>query len=176
MRTPAFCICENNDADQLRSNFAVDQRLCFCYTDSTIPLLPESESHLLWPYSLVCVEPGRKSRRQVFSQRDSHCLCHHNPEPHIHHAFSPELTSFCLLLICNYMINNHSFRIGFYKKKRPKTGLMHVVLCFSLNRYYNQLTSLIQASIHDLQWLCNPFLFRTWSETPKAGFLMTLLV
>ena len=36
-------ICENKDADQLRSNREADQRLCFCYTDSTIPLLPKSE-------------------------------------------------------------------------------------------------------------------------------------
>ena len=30
MRKPAFCICKNNDADQLSSNCAADQRLCFC--------------------------------------------------------------------------------------------------------------------------------------------------
>ena len=41
MRKPAFCICENKDADQLRSNCAADQRLCFRYTDSAIPLLPK---------------------------------------------------------------------------------------------------------------------------------------
>ena len=29
MRKPAFCICENKDADQLRSNREADQRLCF---------------------------------------------------------------------------------------------------------------------------------------------------
>ena len=38
-----FCICENKDADQLRGNLKADQRLCFRYTDSTIPLLPKSE-------------------------------------------------------------------------------------------------------------------------------------
>ena len=43
MRKPAFCICENKDADQLRSNCAADQRLCFCYIDTTIPLLSKSE-------------------------------------------------------------------------------------------------------------------------------------
>ena len=43
MRKPAFCMCENKDADQLRSNCAADQRLCFRYTDCTIPLLSESE-------------------------------------------------------------------------------------------------------------------------------------
>ena len=44
MRKLFFCICENKDADQLRSNCTADQRLCFRYTDSTIPLLPKSES------------------------------------------------------------------------------------------------------------------------------------
>ena len=45
MRKPAFCICENKDADQLRGNREADQRLCFRYTDSTIPLkLPIYES------------------------------------------------------------------------------------------------------------------------------------
>ena len=39
----AFCICENKDADQLRSNYAADQHLCFRNIDSTIPLLPKSE-------------------------------------------------------------------------------------------------------------------------------------
>ena len=33
MRKPAFCICENKDADSC----AAVQRLCFRYTDSTIP-------------------------------------------------------------------------------------------------------------------------------------------
>ena len=57
MRKPAFCICENKDADQLRGNREADQRLCFCYTDSTIPLLPKSEISSLWPSSLA-VQPG----------------------------------------------------------------------------------------------------------------------
>ena len=64
MRIPTFCICENKDADQLRGNREADQRFCFRYIDSTIPLLSKSEisssSHLVWLYSLVCVEPGRK--------------------------------------------------------------------------------------------------------------------
>ena len=38
-----FFICENKDADQLRGNREADQRLCFRYTDSTIPLLSKSE-------------------------------------------------------------------------------------------------------------------------------------
>ena len=43
MRKPDFCICENKDADQLRGNREADQRLCFRYMDSTIPLLSKSE-------------------------------------------------------------------------------------------------------------------------------------
>ena len=47
MRKPAFCICENKDADQVSGNRKADQRLCFRYTDSTIPLLPKSENSSL---------------------------------------------------------------------------------------------------------------------------------
>ena len=43
VRKPAFCICQNKDADQLRGNREADQRLCFRHTDSTVPLLPTSE-------------------------------------------------------------------------------------------------------------------------------------
>ena len=43
LRKPAFCICENKDADQLRGNREADQRLCFRYTDSTISHLPKYE-------------------------------------------------------------------------------------------------------------------------------------
>ena len=43
MRKPDFCICEKKGADQLRGYREADQRLCFRYTDSTIPLLLKSE-------------------------------------------------------------------------------------------------------------------------------------
>ena len=73
VRKPAFCICENKDVDQLRGNSEADQRLRFRYTGNTIPLLHKSEisSCLLWLYSPVCVGPGRKPRRPVFSKRGS---------------------------------------------------------------------------------------------------------
>ena len=48
MRKPAFCIYENKGADQ---------RLCFRYTDSTIPLLSDSEIASLKPYSVIA-QPG----------------------------------------------------------------------------------------------------------------------
>ena len=53
MRKPAFGICENKDADQLRGNREADQRLCFHYKDSTTPLLPKSEISSFLPFSLA---------------------------------------------------------------------------------------------------------------------------
>ena len=41
MRKPTFSISENKDADQLRGNREADQRLCFRYINSAIPLLSE---------------------------------------------------------------------------------------------------------------------------------------
>ena len=57
VRKPDFCICENKDADQLRGNREADQRLCFRYIDSTIPLLPKSEISSLYTYSVIA-QPG----------------------------------------------------------------------------------------------------------------------
>ena len=75
-RKPDFCQCENKCADQLRSNCEADQRLCFRYTDSTIPLLLNTKfqapSFLLLLYTPVCVGPRRKSRLLDFSCEGSH--------------------------------------------------------------------------------------------------------
>ena len=57
MRKPAFCICVNKDAVQLRGNREADQRLYFRYTDSTISPLPKYEISSLQPSS-VAVQPG----------------------------------------------------------------------------------------------------------------------
>ena len=71
MGKPTFCICENKDADQLCGNRKTDQRLCFHYIDSTIPLLSKSEISSLEPSSLT-VQPGlcqtrSETRMLVFS-------------------------------------------------------------------------------------------------------------
>ena len=57
MRKLAFCICENKDADQLHGNREADQRLCFHYIDTTIPLLSKSEISCL-QLSSIAVQPG----------------------------------------------------------------------------------------------------------------------
>ena len=71
MRNPTFCICENKDADQLRGYREADQRLCFHYIDSTIPLFSKSEISSLLP-SFLAVQPGLcrtrlETRMLVFS-------------------------------------------------------------------------------------------------------------
>ena len=81
VRKPDFGICENKDADQLRGNREADQRLCFRYIGSTIPLLPKSEILSLQPSSIV-VQPGlcrtwSETPKTGFSQRGSYHL-HYN--------------------------------------------------------------------------------------------------
>ena len=39
MGKPTICIGENKGADQLRGNREADQRLCFRYSDNTVPPL-----------------------------------------------------------------------------------------------------------------------------------------
>ena len=60
MRKPAFCICENKDADQLRGNraklisafvFATQIVLSLLYVNPKF----QASSHLVWLYSPVCV-------------------------------------------------------------------------------------------------------------------------
>ena len=65
-----ICIGENKCADQLRSN---DQRLCFRFSDSTIPLLLKAFNSFLCLYRPVCVGPVRK-QRCWFSQEAAHVL------------------------------------------------------------------------------------------------------
>ena len=45
MKKPVFFICEN------KAQIEADQRLCFCYTDSTIPPLPRCE---IQPLAILC--------------------------------------------------------------------------------------------------------------------------
>ena len=52
MGKPTICIGENKDADQLRGDREADHRLCFRYSDSTIPLLLKSDT-------LFCACTGR---------------------------------------------------------------------------------------------------------------------
>ena len=91
MRKPTFCICENKDADQLRGNREADQRLCFRYIDSAIPLLSKSEISNLYP-SFVATQPGlcqtrSEPRMLVFSRHGSNYYLQSN----IKHENEPQL-------------------------------------------------------------------------------------
>ena len=75
VRKPEFCKCEN----KTQISFAVTAKLisAFVFATRTVQFLYylnpkfQASSHFLWLYSLVCVGPGRKPRRPVFSQRGS---------------------------------------------------------------------------------------------------------
>ena len=56
MRKPTFCIWENNEADQLCSNYKADQCLCFHYMDSTIPLLSKFPNFKLLAIFCYCID------------------------------------------------------------------------------------------------------------------------
>ena len=54
MGKPTICIGENKSADQLRGNREADQRLCFRYSDSTIPPQPDSQNFKLLACFCTC--------------------------------------------------------------------------------------------------------------------------
>ena len=56
MGKPTICIGENKSADQLRGNREADQRLCFHYLDSAIPLLLKTKISSFQLFS-VLVQP-----------------------------------------------------------------------------------------------------------------------
>ena len=74
-KTGFLHICKNKNADQLRE---ADQRLCFRYICSTIPILPKSEITSLYSSSVavqpVCVGLGQKPGKPIFLQRRSNAL------------------------------------------------------------------------------------------------------
>ena len=79
VRKPDFCLGENKGADQLRGNheFAVTAKLISAFVFATrivqflFYLNPkfQASSSFLSLYRPVCVGPGRKPRRLVFSRR-----------------------------------------------------------------------------------------------------------
>ena len=80
MRKPAFCICIAYAKTKTQISFAVTAKLISAFVFATwivqslYFLNPkfQASSHLMWLYSLVCIGPGRKPRRPVFSERGSY--------------------------------------------------------------------------------------------------------
>ena len=67
VRKPAFCICENKDANQLRSNcvfvFAIRIVQSLYYLNPKF----QAFSHFLWLYSPVCVGPGSHNEAHLLA-------------------------------------------------------------------------------------------------------------
>ena len=57
MRKPALFICKF-DSDLLRGNRKADQRLCFLYIESTIPLRSKPDMSSLYCSYTIAVEPS----------------------------------------------------------------------------------------------------------------------
>ena len=63
---------KNKDADQLCGNREADQRLCFCYMDSTILLFFKPLAIFYGCTARFCVGSGQKPLRPVFSHQGSY--------------------------------------------------------------------------------------------------------
>ena len=111
---------------QTQISFAVAAKLISAFVFATwivqylfyLNLKFQAPSHLLWLYSLVCVGPGQKPRRLVFSQRGSNyskakagCVL---TLVHIYHFFVQK----------NYILYTHigtiSYNILYNKEKKHK--------------------------------------------------------
>ena len=65
IRKQTSCICKNKGADQLRGYREADQRHCFRYMDSIIPLILISKISSFWPFS-VTVQAGEPFVSDLF--------------------------------------------------------------------------------------------------------------
>ena len=100
---PAFCICENKDADQLSGDCEADQRLWFRYTDSTIPLLSK-------PLAIFCGCTARFVSDLVgnpedrFSHNDAHLFTEKSENDAIENItpFGGWLCDFLITETCPY--------------------------------------------------------------------------
>ena len=97
VRKPAFCICENKDADQPRGNREADQRLCFRYTDGTIPLLPKIRNFK--PPAIFCGSTARFVSDLIGNAEDrySHNEAHNIPSFYIRNNKTQENFHSCEL-------------------------------------------------------------------------------
>ena len=99
MGKPTICIGENKGADQLRGNRKADQRLCFRYSDSTIPPLLNSQNFKHLACFCACSARfvsvlfgnhivGFTTRWLIYSTV-SHYLCSDKPKDHPHRGPLP---------------------------------------------------------------------------------------
>ena len=98
----------------------------------------QASSHLVWLYSLVCVGPGRKPRRPVFSQRGSFVLSHLVRQDVLHDLRHDNtcLPGFRLRLtqsrLYNYRIWQRGLRLYYLYSENKGTDQLH---CISVLAY-----------------------------------------
>ena len=106
MRTAAFCICKKKP--QISCAVTAQLISAFVFSIRIVKILyylnqkSQASSHLLWLYSPICVGPGRKPRRPVFSQRGSNMfMAVTHPRQLLHSQFpqsqsvGPHIRKFC---------------------------------------------------------------------------------
>ena len=83
----------------------------------------QASSHLLWLYSPVCVRPGRKPRRPVFSQRGSY-VPRHNFQ---WYELNPIVLSILISIVFNCFCLRHSI---FHLWPYQRVFILHVCSSF----------------------------------------------
>ena len=143
-----FCICKNKYADQLRSNCEADQRLCFCYTNSTIPLLSEFEISSLKPFS-VAVQPGLCQTWSGIPKTGFHTM---------------RLKCNCLLMWdISFLFQNYTaevFHISF--------GVISLGNSMFLMPSYSRLCPLISSDLHQVELQYNNRAGKVWLKISES--------
>ena len=125
VRKPDFCICENKDADQLRGNHEADQRLCFRYLDSAIPLLPTYKTSSLWPFFWGCAAwfvlgPGRKPQGPVSEVAAQMFSCSTQLSHEIYHSYTSKCSKANNCLHFNIYKYDTLYMTGFHYLNRSE--------------------------------------------------------
>ena len=113
-RKPAFCICENKDAELISAFvFAtwIGQSLYFLNPKF------QASSHLMWLYSPVCVGPGRKPEDR-FSHNEaqwvSSCLLYVYTQGTLYRSFfrNFKIELFCFAVAISYLVHDMETMYG----------------------------------------------------------------
>ena len=157
MRKPDFCICENEDADQLRGNAKLISAFVFAtwIVQSLFYLNPKFQAYtyLMWLYSLVCVRPGRKTRRPVFSQRGS------NGRSQVFTHYHVFIFETYLLICLNCSTAQHVYiysarlGVGLYIKKERKKSQAGLGFTSHVHRAYQNWVCSFHYDVSQLLWL-----------------------
>ena len=161
VRKSAFYICENKGADQLCSDCTADQRLCFRYMDSTIPLLSKSKISSVYIFcgctarfvsDLVGYPEDRFSQNEAHMNGGRVCYPNNLLKPHTSRSNSvvPSCGSLVLMLVsvqvtvyvCIDFIRLSQERPTFWKGQPTRSSYVlfvciFIILVFPPQRGYN---------------------------------------